>query len=138
MSAIKNAYTRHLRKRCDRPLTPRQRHLLTQFAQLQVASGGPPTIRALGEAIGVKGTNGVVVHLLALARKGYVLPPDPGESRLCWRLSDKGVAEVRGVTGRWPYVRICLIDPEVTMRPDEAREFAAKILAAADAVERDD
>lgn len=138
MIKIKRAYDRQIAKPCDEALTSRQRHMLQQFADLQIASGGPPTIRALMTAVGFKGPNGVMAHMLALARKGYVLPPDPGESRLCWRLSEKGVAEVRRVTGRWPYVRICLVDPEVTMTPDAAREFAAQILAAADAVERDD
>lgn len=53
-------------------LTDRQRDIL-QFIHRSVEDGGyPPTIREIGEAFGIRSTNGVNDHLKALEKKGYV------------------------------------------------------------------
>ena len=51
-------------------LTDRQREVLAVFAKLTVSLG--PTIRALGDALGIKSTNGVAGHLQALERAGLI------------------------------------------------------------------
>lgn len=57
----------------DRPeLTARQKQVL-QFIQDRIDDWGyPPTIREIGEHLGIKSTNGVADHLKALKRKGYL------------------------------------------------------------------
>ncbi len=53
-------------------LTERQRQVL-DFIQDRIDEWGyPPTIREIGEHLGIKSTNGVADHLKALKRKGYL------------------------------------------------------------------
>ena len=54
------------------PLTDRQRSVLA-FIEAQIRQMGyPPTIREIGQHLGMRSTNGVNDHLKALERKGYV------------------------------------------------------------------
>lgn len=63
-------------------LTERQRFVLQQIIRLMDEKGYPPTFRELGDAIGVKSTNGVSDHLRALERKGFIETGDtPGRTR---------------------------------------------------------
>lgn len=57
-------------------LTHRQAHVLDCIRRYLGERGYPPTIRELGELIGVHSTNGVVDHLRALERKGYLTRED--------------------------------------------------------------
>jgi len=53
-------------------LTDRQR-LVLEFIQNRVEEQGyPPTIREIGEFLGIKSTNGVSDHLKALEKKGFL------------------------------------------------------------------
>ena len=53
-------------------LTPRQREVF-QFIEDKIEEWGyPPTIREIGEHLGIRSTNGVADHLKALKRKGYL------------------------------------------------------------------
>jgi hypothetical protein len=56
--------------------------------------------------MGIQSPNGVMSLVLPLARKGYLLPPDPEVSRQCWMLSPRALAEAGRVVARWPYVRM--------------------------------
>jgi repressor LexA len=53
-------------------LAPRQRQLLDFIAAHTDQKGIPPTLRAIGEALGIRSTNGVSEHVDALVRKGYL------------------------------------------------------------------
>lgn len=53
-------------------LTQRQHNILTFICNFS-QKGFPPTIREIGEAFGIKSTNGVNDHLKALERKGWIL-----------------------------------------------------------------
>lgn len=53
-------------------LTQRQRQILELIARRIEDQGYPPTIREIGEEMGIKSTNGVNDHLKALERKGYL------------------------------------------------------------------
>jgi len=53
-------------------LTDRQREMLRVIDRHITQTGLRPTFRELGEALGIKSTNGVSDHLRALIRKGYV------------------------------------------------------------------
>ena len=54
-------------------LTRRQRMVLDTINTVMSKRGYPPTIREIGEALGIKSTNGVNDHLKALERKGYLM-----------------------------------------------------------------
>lgn len=63
-------------------LTDRQREVL-DFIQAKIQRDGyPPTIREIGDQLGIRSTNGVNDHLKALAKKGY-LQRTEAKSRAC-------------------------------------------------------
>ena len=51
--------------------TQRQREILRLIAE-RIDEGLPPTVRELGDALGISSTNGVADHLAALVRKGLL------------------------------------------------------------------
>ena len=61
-------------------LTNRQGEVLKVIAKHIEEVGYPPTIRELGDALGISSTNGVNDHLKALVKKGYLSRED-GKSR---------------------------------------------------------
>jgi repressor LexA len=61
-------------------LTPRQRKVLEFIREYLEIHGYPPSIREIASHLGVSGTLGVVKHLKALERAGY-LRRMPGSSR---------------------------------------------------------
>lgn len=73
-------------------LTERQIKVLRYIEKAVATSGYPPTIREIGNAFGIKSTNGVNDHLRALMRKGY-LAKQAGKSRTLRLLQPK--AKVR-------------------------------------------
>ena len=57
-------------------LTKRQQQVY-DFINDQIHEHGyPPTIREIGEYLGIRSTNGVADHLKALKRKGYLMQQD--------------------------------------------------------------
>jgi len=52
-------------------LTDRQQMTLA-FVRERILDGLPPTLREIGRFMGIRSTNGVTDHLLALERKGYI------------------------------------------------------------------
>lgn len=56
----------------DKALTPRQREVLRALVAYVLRHQRMPTIRELLALIGVTATNGVMCHLDALVRKGYL------------------------------------------------------------------
>jgi repressor LexA len=66
--------TTSLGERPVRPsLTDRQRQALDYITECLNARGYPPTLREIGEHMGIRSTNGVNDHLKALERKGYLV-----------------------------------------------------------------
>lgn len=63
-----------------RGLTDRQREVLECIQEAISETGYPPTIREIGDRLGIRSTNGVNDHLKALERKGY-LERDTSKSR---------------------------------------------------------
>ena len=53
-------------------LTDRQLEVLRIIVRSIRDDGWPPTLREIGEAMGIKSTNGVNDHLKALERKGFI------------------------------------------------------------------
>ena len=63
-------------------LTDRQQQVL-DFIQAKIQRDGyPPTIREIGDQLGIRSTNGVNDHLKALSKKGY-LQRTEAKSRAC-------------------------------------------------------
>lgn len=54
-------------------LTDRQRQALDYISECLDLRGYPPTLREIGEHMGIRSTNGVNDHLKALERKGYLV-----------------------------------------------------------------
>jgi repressor LexA len=54
-------------------LTERQRQALQFISDCLTDRGYPPTLREIGEHMGIRSTNGVNDHLKALERKGYLV-----------------------------------------------------------------
>lgn len=59
-------------------LTARQREVLAWIERFQAREGMPPTVREIGEALGMRSTGSVRTHLQALNRKGWLRPPAQG------------------------------------------------------------
>jgi repressor LexA len=57
-------------------LTKRQEQTLSYIRQSIEQRGYPPTLREIGEYMGIRSTNGVNDHLRALERKGYLRRED--------------------------------------------------------------
>lgn len=55
-----------------RPITDAQLEMLRAIDRLTRERGFPPTLRELGDATGIRSTNSVNDHLLALERKGAI------------------------------------------------------------------
>jgi repressor LexA len=62
------------------PLTRRQAEVLDFVARFSAERGMPPTVREIGQALGMASPNAVADHLAVLERKGY-LSREPGKSR---------------------------------------------------------
>lgn len=63
------------------PITERQLQVLRYLGGHQLRTGMIPTIREIGNEIGVRSTNGVMDHLRALERKGQLALQAGGRSR---------------------------------------------------------
>ena len=57
-------------------LTKRQQQVLSCIEEQIQLHGYPPTIREIGQRLGIRSTNGVADHLKALKRKGYLRSRD--------------------------------------------------------------
>ncbi len=57
-------------------LTDRQQQVLDFIASSILERGYPPTLREIGERLGIRSTNGVNDHLKALEKKGYLARED--------------------------------------------------------------
>lgn len=63
------------------PLTDRQRAILEFIVETMCRTGYWPSLRETARRFGYAGTNGVMLHIKALAKKGYIDPGDPDSKR---------------------------------------------------------
>ncbi len=70
-------------------LAPRQREVLDTIATHLDQFGIPPTLRELGDALGIRSTNGVADHIKALIRKGYLERGQGGVRARSLRMTSK-------------------------------------------------
>lgn len=78
-------------------LTRRQNDILTFVRRYTESHGYPPSVREIGQAMGVTSSSTVHSHLAALERKGY-LRRDPSKPRALEILRDNGAPAARAVT----------------------------------------
>ncbi|MCX4245538.1 transcriptional repressor LexA [Paraliomyxa miuraensis] len=84
-------------------LTQRQRQALQFITDCLSDRGYPPTLREIGEHMGIRSTNGVNDHLKALERKGYLVREElksralrPVELETSARVSSESTDQRRG------------------------------------------
>ena len=70
----------HMNPGAALPVTDRQMRVLVAIEQFLDSRGYPPTVRALCDMLEMSSTNGMLEHLRALERKGYI-ERDRGEAR---------------------------------------------------------
>ncbi|MFO7548366.1 MAG: transcriptional repressor LexA [Acidimicrobiia bacterium] len=80
------------------PLSERQRQVLVFIRDTVADRGYPPSVREIGEAVGLSSPSTVHAHLSALVRGGY-LRRDPSKPRAI-EVLDPGSAPLRDSTGR--------------------------------------
>ncbi len=68
-------------------LTARQQEILEFIASTVDQQGVAPTFREIGDALGIRSTNGVADHVKALERKGYIQRPGQRGSARSIRLT---------------------------------------------------
>jgi SOS-response transcriptional repressor LexA len=98
-------------KHTERPALTGRQALVLAFVQTHTQTVGyPPTLREIGGHMGIRSTNGVNDHLVALERKGYivreslksrsirVVPQSPDDERLVEQLDDP----MRRALQSWP------------------------------------
>ena len=89
-SDTNDAASNHSLKAVDSALTPRQRTILDVIRASVTSRGYPPSIREIGDAVGLTSTSSVAHQLRTLERKGYIRR-DPNRPRAVdVRSSDDG------------------------------------------------
>ncbi|MEP6626149.1 MAG: transcriptional repressor LexA [Acidimicrobiia bacterium] len=81
------------------PLTPRQQQVL-EFVDSEVRRKGyPPSVREIGEAVGLSSSSTVHAHLAALQDKGYLRrdPTKPRAIEVCFEPSSGAIVDRRPV-----------------------------------------
>jgi repressor LexA len=81
------------------PLTPRQQQILEFIDQEVRRRGYPPSVREIGEAVGLSSSSTVHAHLAALQDKGYLRrdPTKPRAIEVCFEPSSGAVVDRRPV-----------------------------------------
>ena len=105
-------------------LTDRQRAVLEYISESITDRGYPPTLREIGNHLGIKSTNGVNDHLRALERKGYLTREDMKSRTL--RLVRRPVArmEARVERGQPLIAGRGTLDLELLVRADPLASIA--------------
>ncbi len=81
------------------PLTPRQQQVL-EFIDVEVRRRGyPPSVREIGEAVGLSSSSTVHAHLGALQDKGYLKrdPTKPRAIEICFEPDSGAIVDRRPV-----------------------------------------
>ncbi|HET6774356.1 MAG TPA: transcriptional repressor LexA [Acidimicrobiales bacterium] len=83
----------------QKQLTSRQREVLVIIEQYVRERGYPPSVREIGEAVGLTSPSTVHAHLAALQRRGYLRrdPTKPRALEVRWDPTSDAVAERRPV-----------------------------------------
>lgn len=99
----------------DRPLTDRQKEILSFIRDWDQKHGYAPSLREIGAKLNVRSTNAVSDHLRALVRKGHIAF-DPGIAR-----------SIRIVVSKDPAPSLPVAPPPPAPLPPEPREGCVQI-----------
>lgn len=118
-------------------LTARQREVLDAYVALLCREGLPPSLRSMGEALGIR-VHAIHCHFQRLAAKGYLAARLPDGRQVVYELTPAAARQYRLVRADGPCaVRLRRLAVEEVLSAAEARELAAELLRAADAAEGD-
>jgi repressor LexA len=117
----------------DSSLTQRQRTILNVIRESVTTRGYPPSIREIGDAVGLTSTSSVAHQLRTLERKGY-LRRDPNRPRA---VDVRGADDVEAAAAAAPVTDVAGSDalPEPTFVPVLGRIAAGGPILAEEAVE---
>ncbi|MGZ6899204.1 MAG: transcriptional repressor LexA [Acidimicrobiia bacterium] len=81
------------------PLTPRQRDVLEYVDAMVRRRGYPPSVREIGDAVGLSSSSTVHAHLAALQDKGYLRrdPSKPRAIEICFEPGSGAIVDRRPV-----------------------------------------
>ncbi len=82
-------------------LTSRQKAVLDVISNVMEERGYPPTIREIGERLGIRSTNGVNDHLKALERKGYLHREKSKSRAIRLARAEPNLATAEIIQGPW-------------------------------------
>jgi repressor LexA len=108
------------------PLTDRQQEILDFISRQTLKNGYAPTIREIGEHMGIRSTNGVNDHLKALEKKGH-LTREKDKSRTLRLTRPAAVADappIRALTPATPLLSIPILGRVAAGEPILAEEHA--------------
>jgi len=103
-------------------LTQRQQAVLDYIVESIQDRGYPPTLREIGNHLGIKSTNGVNDHLRALERKGYLTREDMKSRTL--RPTESVLTALNGVPANDDMIEIPILGRVAAGLPLEAVESA--------------
>lgn len=106
-------------------LTDRQREVLEFISRSIEERGYPPTLREIGEHMGIKSTNGVNDHLKALERKGYLARED---------LKSRALRPIRAIPGGTALPHASRLGEEIVEVPIVGRVAAGQPILAVENV----
>lgn len=84
-------------------LTKRQAAILDFLSTYTAEFGYPPTVREIGDGFGIRSPNGVICHLQALAKKGFI--SRGGNVSRGIKVMDKGASERKQLVNRLSRLR---------------------------------
>lgn len=118
--------------------TLRQHKILSWIAAYVARMGYAPTVREIGDGLGIISPNGVMSHLRALERK-KLLTWTRGSARtikLSWASERSGLDDVASVKVESGRVVLAIGLQRITLAPDDAYALAGELMDAAEAAER--
>lgn len=111
-------------------LTDRQRAVLDFISDSITQRGYPPTLREIGNHLGIRSTNGVNDHLRALERKGYLTREDMKSRTLRLVRDMDGGVTVDAISGSEPANDVPFDDHEMVDIPILGRVAAGALTEA--------
>jgi repressor LexA len=114
-----------------KPLTKRQQEILDFIHEFISEQGYPPTLRQIGERLGVSSPNGARDHLIALQRKGFIrLHPQTSRGIEVLRGPSRGIPLVGRIAAGQPILAVENVEDHLTLErifPSDGRIFALRV-----------
>lgn len=106
----------------DKPATERQRGILTAIADFKAERGYPPSVREIGERVGLSSSSTIHAHLKALERRGLIVR-DPTKPRALRAKSEGSVGAPSPETVVMPIVGKVAAGVPITAAENVEGEF---------------